>query len=162
MSDNGDFEFPISGLPFDWVFENVRGAQSDIAPAGAGGNALRVQFHNTRVPFRHVSQLLLLPPGGYRFSGAVQSVDLRNERGVHWTLSCAGGKGELLGETERVAGTRRWTDFELEFNVPSGPDCQAQVLRLVLAARIPSEQKAAGQIWYDNLKIVRAAEAGRL
>ena len=153
---NGDFEEPLSGLPFDWVLDRIRGASTEIVATGADQNhALRVVFHATEVPYRHVFQTLLLPSGRYQFSGEVRA-ELRNERGMQWTIRCA-DSDELLGSSERVAGKLSWQIFDMTFEVRAARNCRAQVLRLELAARIPAEQQAAGTIWYDNLVIGRAS-----
>jgi hypothetical protein len=122
---------------------------------GGTSHALRVQFHNTRVPFRHVSQLLLLKAGAYQLSGGARAVDFKNARGLQWTVTCAGGTKALLGESERIAGTTSWRRFEVAFTVPEAGECEAQVLRLVLPARIPAEQHASGTVWYDDLRIAQ-------
>jgi hypothetical protein len=154
--NNGSFEFPVSGLPFDWVMERVRGAEAEIVPIGGASHALRVQFHNTRVPFRHVSQLLLLKPGSYELTGGARSNNFKNARGLQWTVACAGEKNTELGESERIAGTTAWKRFEVAFTVPATQACEAQILRLVLPARIPAEEQAAGTVWYDDLRIAQA------
>jgi hypothetical protein len=43
----------------------------------------------------------------------------------------------------------------MSFDVPEGDECRVQEIRLVLAARIAAEQEAAGEIWYDSLRIER-------
>jgi hypothetical protein len=151
--NNGGFDYPPSGLPFDRVIENVRGARTEIVVDENSNKVLRVEFHNTRVAFRHVSQLLLLQPGFYRLTGAAKSVDLRNDRGMQWTISCA--DGQQLVSTDRVAGTRPWSAFDVPFEVANREGCRVQSIRLVLAARIPAEQEIGGEIWYDDLRIVR-------
>jgi hypothetical protein len=155
LLNNGGFDHPVSGLPFDWTIGAVRGARTEIVVDENSNRALRVEFHNTRVPFRHVSQLLLLQPGTYRLQGEVRSVGLRNERGMQWTISCREGKRQQLGATDRVRGSTGWTAFGMSFDVPEGDECRVQEIRLVLAARIAAEQEAAGEIWYDSLRIER-------
>jgi hypothetical protein len=153
LLNNGGFDTPISGLPFDWTIGNVRGARTEIVVDDKSNRALRVEFYNTRVPYRHVSQLLILRPGRYRLVGDVMSVDLKNERGLQWTVSCA--SGEQLAATNRVTGSTPWTKFEASFDVPDRAECRGQEVRLSLAARIAAEQEAVGEIWYDNLRIER-------
>jgi tetratricopeptide (TPR) repeat protein len=151
---NGGFEEPPSGLPFDWGLGRVRGAATEIVETGGDNRALRVAFHGGLIPYRHVSQTLLLPAGKYRLSGQVRPIGLRNPRGMQWTISCADTQ-EVVAETERVSGSAPWTDFAVDFEVPDGLACRAQVLRLALAARVDAEQEAQGEIWYDSLAIER-------
>jgi hypothetical protein len=151
---NGDFETPSTGAPFDWSMRPIDGAQSRIAEYGSGGDgALQVQFYGMRVPFRNVAQTLLLSAGRYRLSGEVIA-DLDTPRGMQWTIACP-DRREILGETALVSGRTPWTKFDLIFDVPEGGNCRAQFLRLELAARIPSEQEAKGDIWYDDMRITR-------
>jgi tetratricopeptide (TPR) repeat protein len=155
--NNGGFDHPISGLPFDWTIGSVRGARSEVVVDENSNRALRIEFHDTRVPYRHVSQLLLLRPGIYQLQGDVQPAGLRNERGMQWTISCV-GEPEQLAQTERVSGSGPWTGFQVRFEVPDRDNCRAQEIRLVLAGRIAAEQQVAGSIWYDSLSIERVPE----
>jgi hypothetical protein len=153
---NGGFSEEPTGFLFDWSLEPVAGAGAEIAtvPDGDGNRALRIQFLDRRVAYRHVRQLLMLMPGRYRLTGRVKAEDLRNERGLHWTLSCADQPDTRLGASERVSGTTRWQRFDVAFEVPAS-GCRAQWLRLELAARIASERHVAGAIWYDDLAVSR-------
>jgi hypothetical protein len=119
--------------------------------------ALRVQFHNTRVPYRNIAQLLLLKPGSYILSGRARAASLKNDRGLHWTIACYAGKRERLGETQRISGTLAWTTFSTSFAVPTEAGCEGQVLRLELPARVPAEQEISGEIWFDDMEITRNA-----
>lgn len=153
---NGDFEIPISGLPFDWTLEEVRGAKAKIVLFAKNEHALLVEFYNTQVAFRQVSEVVLLKPGFYKFSGKVKADALQNERGLQWSLSCVSGNKERLAETERTYGTIAWTPFQVDFRVPD-TDCEAQILRLELPARVPSEAQVSGSIWFDKLQITPVA-----
>ena len=155
---NGNFEFPLDSLPFNWVWRPVVGAALAVVPsADSGGRALQVQFSGTRVDFANIEQLLLLPAGRYRLSGRVKA-DLRTPRGLWWDISCAGGARTELGHTGLVVGNLPWSDFALEFVVPAD-GCPAQTLQLQLPARIPSEKQIDGQVWYQNLQMGPANEA---
>jgi hypothetical protein len=121
--------------------------------------ALKIEFYNTRVPFRHVSQVLMLEPGAYLLTGNVKAMRLNNDRGLQWTVRCMTGSKERLGETDRLRGTFPWSGFQTEFHVPDTPDCQTQVLRLELPARIPREEQIKGDIWFDGIRVERLARA---
>jgi hypothetical protein len=152
---NGSFAQPITNLAFDWVIERVRGAEIDIAASPMGtGKALRVRFARGRVPFRHVRKLLTLPPGSYELSGHAMAIDLGNERGLQWRLTCAEGRRQTLASTARITGTVR-REIAEPFTVPAD-GCRGQWLRLELAARIPSEQQVdGGTVWFDSLQVRR-------
>lgn len=156
---NGSFSQPVTNLAFDWVFGQAHGAEIGIAASPMGdGKALRVQFGRARVPFKHVRKLLVLPPGSYEMSGDVMAVDLRNERGLQWTITCAEGQREALLATARITGTVR-AEIAEPFSVPA-KGCRAQWLQLELAARIAPEQDVdGGTVWYEALRIRRLGAA---
>lgn len=150
---NGSFESEPSHSGFDWRFVRVPGAQVSRAQVtGAKDHlALRVAFEGRRVPFKDVRQLLALAPGTFRLDGQVRLDDLRSERGLVWTLTCA-EDGRLIAETEPMSGRREWRKFSLDFEVPV-TDCGGQWLTLRIPARIPAEQLIGGVAWFDDLQI---------
>jgi len=153
---NGDFERPITGGPFDWRIDRATGASTSVVATGDPdrGLALRVVFADTRVPYRNLTKLLLLPPGGYRLLADVKANDLNTARGMTWRVRCAGGERRIVGETPPVAGTTAWQRVEGAFEVPS-TGCRAQWLSLELAARAAVERQVSGEIWFDRVKIAR-------
>jgi hypothetical protein len=153
---NGSFEVTPSGLPFDWAIRPGAGVTIDILPRPDqdGRRALYIEFGQGRVEFNGVSQLIMLAPGTYQFKGQYKG-ELVGRRGLVWRVSCAGGKSELIGESVMTIGAApRWKDIELSFTVPD-TDCRVQHLRLVLDARMASEQLVSGSVWYDELQISR-------
>ncbi len=156
---NGGFEWEPGIGGFDWRLGRISGARiSRLGGEGVTGRvALRVAFEDQRVRFRHVSQLMALAPGRYRLQGRARPDNLRTERGLVWTVACA-GDGAALGETAPLRGNGPWRDFEAEFVVP-GQGCGGQWLTLVLPARIPAEQRIGGRAWFDDMKIVRMKTA---
>jgi hypothetical protein len=151
---NGGFERPVGNLPFDWSFGRIGGAtvEVDTPPGPDATLALRVEFNWGRVPFRHVSQVLLLGPGKYELQVRGRADDLQNERGLRWAVSC--GDKTRIGETESIRGTTAWTMMRAQFEVPA-KGCPVQRLRLELAARIPIEQQVDGRAWFDDVSITR-------
>ncbi|MDE2179153.1 MAG: tetratricopeptide repeat protein, partial [Xanthomonadaceae bacterium] len=156
---NGDFSDPVSNRGFDWHLDYVPGAEVRVVPrAGSAGSALEVHFLDQRVAFAgQVRERLALAPGHYRLSGLARLDDLRNERGLQWTVSCA-GDGRLIGATARMRGSQPWRLFSADVRVPA-TGCGAQWLRLGLAWRIPAEQWAGGRAWFTDLRVVRSAPA---
>jgi hypothetical protein len=150
---NGGFELEPSQLGFDWRFSAVSGARvSRSQVSGSAGQfALRVDFEDRRVPYHHVRQLLALAPGTYRLQGRDRTDDLRGERGLVWTLSCA-ETGRVIGETEPFKGRHDWKNFEVDLAVPA-ENCGGQWLILRVPARIPAEQRLGGVAWFDDLSI---------
>jgi tetratricopeptide (TPR) repeat protein len=151
---DGEFDGVGRGPLLGWSVGKVPGADVLMAtPADAGNRALRLVFHDRRVPFRHVSQTLLLQPGQYQFSGRTRLEDLRTALGLGWNLTCIESNASL-GKSERLLGSSGWRDFSFAFVVPEA-NCGAQLLQLVLDARIAAEQQVAGAAWFDDLKIQR-------
>lgn len=157
---NGSFETPTSGLPFDWVFSQSRGVtiQFTAPPDQPQTKALLVEFGPGRVEFRGISQLVLLPPGTYSFSGKSR-VDLSSQRGLQWQIACSDKK--QLGETFPVIGhVPEWKDFTFSFTVPEA-GCPSQTVELVLDARSESEMFVSGSTWFDDLRITRDPAPGQ-
>jgi hypothetical protein len=154
---NGSFELSPSGLPFDWQIDAGAGATVDLAPRPdvAGGHALRIELGPGRVELGGVTQMLLLAPGSYRFAGKYRG-EVAGPRGLVWRIACAGGAGAPLGQSPMAIGAApQWKDVAFSFTVPDA-GCRAQQLRLVLDARMPSEQLVSGTLWYDELTVARA------
>jgi len=150
---NGSFEQEPSQGGFDWRFGEIAGAHiGREQTTGAKGNlALRIMFSDDRVPFSHVRELLALPPGKFRLGGQARLEDLRTDRGLVWTVTCA-ESGALLGQTEPMSGVHDWEHFSTDFEVPAS-NCGGQWLTLMLPARIPAEQRIGGAVWFDDLRI---------
>jgi hypothetical protein len=156
---NGNFEAPLDGLPFNWVFDAVSGAEIQITEAPDRGNsrALRLQFSGARAKFGRVGQLLMLTPGSYDLELAVKSSSLRTERGPVWQISCSESR-VLLAETKAVTGTTPWTDLKVRFSVPSS-GCNAQWLQLIIPARTASESEIEGEVSFQSFRITPEALA---
>lgn len=153
---NGDFSSEPTHSGFDWRFDPVKGAtiSRSEAEGDAQNQALDIEFDGSRVPFRHVRQLLALAPGKYQFRYRSRMDNLRSERGLVWTLGCAEG-GRPFAQTEAMSGRSQWRDHAMEFEVPA-TNCGGQWLVLRIPARIAAEQRAAGAARFDDVAI-RAA-----
>jgi hypothetical protein len=151
---NAHFQYTVSNLAFDWVFLPVDGALAR-AEIENGRRILDVDFFGGRVRFQHVSHLLSLPPGSYRFSGLQRSENLRNERGLQWRIACVGKNDTTtLGATELITGDTPWREFGVGFDVPA-ENCSYQNLVLELPARTAIETEIVGGASYANLEITR-------
>ncbi len=151
---NGGFENPPLGSEFDWQFDQIPGASTDLAfrEGAAGTKALRIQFDDRRIPFNGVHQTLVLPAGRYRLSGQGLADDLRTELGLVWSIRCL-ETGIDLGVTEPWKGrSQEWRAFTMDFEVPES-QCSAQRLELKLPALLPAEQMIGGIVWFDALRI---------
>ena len=111
---------------------------------------MNVDFFGGRVKFEHVSHLLNLAPGSYRFQGRERAQALQNERGLQWRIACADGEGESLGTTDPLNGDIAWRPFAVDFTVPTGK-CFYQYLVLELRARAALETEVVGRVSYADL-----------
>lgn len=150
---DGSFETEPTEGGFGWRFKPIAGAQiTRTQVTGAKDEvALRVAFEDRRVPFQNVRQLLALAPGHYQLAGRVRLDDLRAERGLVWTITCAEDDRQLA-ETEPMSGSTAWRSFTLDLDVPTEA-CGGQWLTLRIPARIAAEQLIGGVAWFDDLSI---------
>ncbi len=153
---DGGFELPIDDRGFGWrVSRNDHFSGEPLATRGANGRALRLRFRAYEGSFSRVAQPLVLDPGIYRLSGRVRIDSLASKGGLQWTLRCVLPESGLLADGQRFLGSADWADFEVYFEVPDG--CVSQQLMLVSAGTRPFERTFNGAIWFDDMKIVRAA-----
>jgi hypothetical protein len=159
---NGSFELPFMEEGFGWYAPPMRGVTIELGSTYGirGKKALRVTFQGQQVRFQHLYQYLFLDPAHYQLRGQIRLDDLRTERGVQWTLTCAINDQAVLGTTDLFLGTEQWKQvapqwesFATDFTVPQ--DCSIQLLRLELAGRTASDFEARGNIWFDDLAIRR-------
>ena len=116
---NEEFRYPLTNLPFDWIIQPVSNAMVRVGTQN-DARTINVDFFGGRVKFEHVSHLLNLAPGPYRFQGRERSQDLQNERGLRWRIACVGDDAETLGATDLVSGDTPWRTFAVDFMVPTG------------------------------------------
>ncbi len=148
---NARFQHPLTNLPFDWVISPVSDALVHFESQN-DTQMLDVDFFGGRVKFEHVSHLLSLAPGAYRFQGRERSQNLHNERGLRWRIFCVGDAEETLATTDLVNGDTPWRSFSVDFVVPAGK-CLYQKLVLELPARVALETEIVGRVSYANLDL---------
>jgi len=149
---NAGFEYPVSHLPFDWVFGRVDAAMVELS-SEINPPVLKVGFVGGRVSQPLVSHLIALPPGTYRFAGREQSYSLANERGLRWRISCLKEPDGSLAETPPLLGDTPWRTFTVSFDV--NLDCPVQNLQLELRARVALEQEVSGEASFADLSIAK-------
>jgi hypothetical protein len=151
---NGDFQTVPSGVSFDWTLEPADSAFIDIGPRPEDPEkrALSVEFGQGRVNFRGVHETTILRPGAYRMKGSYQG-SVVGRRGMVWSVLCPGSI--TIGESPMILGVfPEWRQWEFDFKVPPS-GCEAQTVRLDLAARSSSEQLVSGLIRFGDLSIER-------
>ena len=145
---NGDFR-PLPGAPpFNWRLVETDGASVEITPAADGAPALHVVAPAAKNADA-AAQLLDLPPGSYRLSGAAlvepgQTGDL-----FSWRVGCVAQTNAGVAETRQGSGVSGWRPFSIAFAVPA-QGCDAQWLALEGLAHAGMEPAEA---WYRGLTI---------
>jgi hypothetical protein len=110
---NGDFRQSPAPAPFNWTYTS--GTAGVAEPAGG---VLRVLYYG-RANIVLAEQLLLLPPGNYRFASPITGTTAAGA--LVWTLACERSRNQLM---ELQLGT----SSQASFSVPQG--CPAQRLEL--------------------------------
>lgn len=110
---NTEFRALSAPPPFNWAFES-----SGAGFAEPGNGTMRV-LHYGRENARLASQMLLLPPGRYRFTAPVAGAP--EPGALTWVVTCAGAKTSLAQQDLAAKAP-------LEFQVSA--DCPAQMLEL--------------------------------
>ena len=144
---NGDFILRPSGTGFDWRTPATPGVTVEF-PSGQGA---RISFRNRRIDHAGLEQLLLLPPGRYLLQVEMRPDGLRSDRGLQWTLACAGSGQEVASTPPLGARGNESTAFEMPVQVPE--ECGAQWLRLRNAARVPALQSLSGAVTVTRVAI---------
>lgn len=150
---DGGFELPIGERGFGWRYEPIQGGTVEtLATYGSNDKALRLRLDGSRFRFRHLLQVLLLPPNDYRLEGRVRPDGLQSRKGVVWTVTCL-SDGQELGRSDAFLGSSDWDQFVVPFRVSD--ECGLQALRLQQDGEYIEEFRATGSIWFDDLHIQR-------
>jgi hypothetical protein len=157
---NGSFEFPASGVGFDW--KPAQGLDREVghavdfpnATSGAGRRALRVAYTGKRPAGPAIRQYLAAPPGRYELTGIARPEALNSVRGVQWVLRCASREeARPLAASGRFLGSSEWLPFSTQVVIP--PGCAGQVLQLEPVGLNEGTVYVAGTAWFDDLRLAR-------
>ncbi len=153
LLNNGNFETPLEGGPFDWTLTQGSGSTVKVEDTQTSeGLALYVEFGLGRVNFGGVKQTLVLGPGRYKFRGKYRG-EMRAVRGLEWRVVCLAKPSVPLSASDMFTkAAPTWSPFEFGFEVPQS-DCVGQQVSLVLNARLQSERILSGSLWFDDLQI---------
>jgi len=155
---NGGFEYPATGIGFDWIadtrlerdsghsveFSRTRGA--------VGERALRVAYTGKRQSGAPIAQYLALAPGRYSLAGLARPERVSAGHGARWTVRCVGpadALSEPVAASARFVGSSDWEPFA--FDVAIAPGCPGQLLQLEPVASGGGPVFLAGSLWFDNL-----------
>ena len=154
---DGGFEIPQDEQPgmFAWQTPGIAGATAywSANRGTLGENSYVVEFEGRRTPFAHLYQALAIPPGQWKLTWRAKALDLNTERGLIWQIYCE-PSGAVLLESPPMRGQFEWREQSAAFSVP--PECQGQLLRLLIPARIPAETAISGMLWLDGISITPA------
>lgn len=161
MLFNGDFEQPFLNGGFDWETpggnDHRAGAQVSLSGRKERGQVMRVEFRGKALATPIVRQILMLPPGRYRFTGEYQSTELRSEQGLAWVFSCAGSRGEIARAPSLRTTGRDWNRLEVALQVP--PECGFGVsLGLQPQADFEARTGMRGEMLFDNFQLSMEAQ----
>ena len=152
---NGGFEHELAGSPFDWHFNGFNGVNvlRDAEIFDEGLFSLRIEFAGNNNPdFRHVSQIVFVTPGRYRFEAHIRTAGITSDQGVRFSIR-GSGSNRLLAETDALTGTNSWRRTETEVDVPAGIT-MAEVA-LVRHRSIRIDNQLTGIAWIDAVKLTR-------
>jgi len=147
---NGDFADLAAPEPFQWRFVQKAGivadiVEDDLRPANL---ALRIDYDGYASGII-AEQLLLLPPGAYRFSTGIRIESGGPTARAVWTIWCATGGGTVASiPVVGTADSSEWKTLSAPLIVTSA--CPAQWLRL--EAR-PEDRRSPTVMWFDNLRV---------
>ena len=151
---NGNFAQPPSDVGFDWRLRRVAGVILQFEPESeAGGQVAYLHFLDRRVPNAGLEQALMLSPGSYRLAMRMRAQSLRSELGLQWTVQCQGPAG-VVGRTDAIDGSFAWRTFEADVTIPAA-GCPGQWLRLVNPVPSGAAQRVVGEVWLDDVRLVR-------
>jgi hypothetical protein len=112
---NADFARPFAGGPYDWAIGECKGVQLS---AGEGG-VLRIEFlGESNVAYHHVSQLVLVRGGTYRFGARVKAEGLSTNEGVAIRLRDREAPARFTFVSDQMHGTTDWTDWNYTVVIP--------------------------------------------
>jgi hypothetical protein len=156
---NGSFEYPPTGVGFDWrpdrAAERESGHVAEFVPSreGSGQRALRVAYNGKRQVAPAVSQLLAVPPGHYRLTGRARIDRVSGPRGLQWVLRCASDdQGGVLGASDRFVGSSEWGPFSFDVEIPAR--CAGQVLQLEAVGTAQGTTFISGNAWFDDVALL--------
>jgi len=155
---NGSFEYPASGVGFDWkpdrIPERDSGHAVEFAASreGHGSRALRIVYTGKRQTAPALVEYLAVPAGRYELTGRAKVQHLAGPRGLRWVLRCAADpKLAVIGASERFLGSGDWESFA--FDVDIAPGCAGQLLRLEPVGLEEGTTFLSGSAWFDDMAL---------
>jgi len=152
---DGGFEGEPLNMGFGWNLQPTKdiSIETDITDDIKGQQALHIGLHSNKpIPFKNVSQMLVLMPGDYQLKIRYRLDNLKTSNGLRWRIHCLDNPATLLGESIPLKSRSPWAVLHIDFNVPA-TGCQAQLLRLEADSTYAHEQIFDGSLWFDDVSI---------
>lgn len=148
LFDTG-FESEPLPSPFDWKISQIKGAEVTRDPAFSheGKWSLRIVFDGKENPaYRHISQVVFLDPGTYRFRGFIRSQGITTEQGIGLRI------GSIA--TQQITGTSDWKELAQTIKVS-----EPSLLRLEIFRNVSWKiaNRLSGTVWLDDIQLIRVS-----
>jgi hypothetical protein len=151
---NGGFEAEPTGVALDWRIQpsTQYDVERDPGMPHRGKYSLRVSFHgDDNIALTNVIQTVLLKPGTYRLSFWIKTDGLTTNEGPRVEVLATSTQDRLL-RTDPFLGTIAWSEVSQHFTVDR--KTQSGVVRLVRNPSVKFDNKIAGTLWIDDLRLV--------
>lgn len=155
LVENGDFDDPLFGYGFDWLFQPQKAAAIHVDRFSyySGTRALRITFRgNENVHFGHVMKFVPVQPNTrYTFTAYMKTNDITTDKGPHFVLEDAADPEALSFRTENLLGSTGWRPQTLKFQ--TGPETRLIRLRIVRNPSQRIDNQIAGRVWIDRVML---------
>ncbi len=157
---NSSFESPLLGDGLDWRVYSVAGAyvELDSGAAHDGARSLRIDFDPPgNLAYQHVFQFVPVEPNThYEFSAYLHAKGILSDSGPRFELLDEASLQRLDVFTDEVRGTTPWTEVRTTFR--TGPETHILIVRIARPASHSFDDRLAGTVWVDDVKLVRTSE----
>ncbi|MCL6545613.1 MAG: tetratricopeptide repeat protein [Bryobacteraceae bacterium] len=151
---NGDFERPVLSSPFDWRITPAGGAAASLEQYGGncGRQCLHIEFRGTdNLTYEHVSQLVFVKPGRYRFQANLRAESITTDQGVGFRIRDYENPSRLDWTTERLLGSTGWRRVEVEF--PVSPPARLLAVQVFREPSWKFDNQISGSVWIDCVRL---------
>ena len=156
--ENGDFEDPLLGAGFDWMFpgQKLAAIQMDRFTFYSPTHSLRVEFlGRENALFHHILKYIPVEPDtSYVFNGYMKTYEITTDSGPRFLLEDASEPRRLSVSTQSLTGTHGWAPQTLAFR--TGPDTRLLRLRVVRTPSMRIDNQISGRVWVDRISLKAA------
>ncbi|HEY4904619.1 MAG TPA: carbohydrate binding domain-containing protein [Candidatus Sulfotelmatobacter sp.] len=149
---NGSFEQPLLNSGFDWRREAINhiSAGIDASVAHSGTHSLSLSYDGNSAYDAGWKQFVPVKPNSeYEFSVWIKSENVTSSSGPRVAIADA-YSGTNLALTDDVLDTHPWQEMKTTLHVPANTELIA-----VKIVRTPAEPRIQGQVWIDDLRLVK-------